>query len=178
MSPAAVSLVVALQAGAAGVPEVSREGFVVVPAAEEVRSEPGRRQDIHYYVREAFPAGQTIERIVTALGQHGWNAIVGEDVVPRESASLGSGWDELPGAGLRVWSARWVNAEGDEVTYTLVYSSPQMASGMEPAYLSVSAWFDTKDSAARQRRWIGEEVARIAERQRSVVLKRAPCPTE
>jgi hypothetical protein len=181
MSPMASVLVVALQVGRAGAPEVSIEGFVVVPTAEEVRSEPGQRQNIHYYVRDTFPATQTIDRIVNVLGEHGWKAVVGDEVAPDESSSLDSGWDEVPreqGIGLRLWSARWVNDVGDEVTYSLVYSSPQMASGMEPAYLSVSAWFDTKESAARQRRWIEDQVAKAEKWQRPVVPKRAPCPTE
>jgi hypothetical protein len=174
-------LVMALQVGAAEALEVSREGFVVLPAAEEVRRQGGQRRNIHYYVREPYPAAHTIEVIVAALGQHGWKAIRGDDVAPHESSSLESGWDVVPterGIGLRLWSARWINDAGDEVTYSLAYSSPQMADGMEPVYLSVSAWFDTKAAAALQRRWIEDKVSRIEQWQRPIVPRRRPCPTE
>lgn len=62
-----------------------------------------------------------------------------------ESSSLDSGWVELPGQrGVslgRFWSARWMDGSYNEVVYSVSYSSPLMAHGLQPVYVSVAGWY-------------------------------------
>jgi hypothetical protein len=174
----ALSLCAALDARAADT-RADRHGFVVVDGAEEMVRKGGPRPSVQYYVREAYPAPKTIATLTQVLDRSGWRAVTGSDLSPHEDSSLESGWEDAAReAGLRLWTARWLDANGDEVYYSLVYGSRQMAQGMEPVYLSVTAWFDTKDAAARKRADLAKKTKAMEAAVHRAVKPPRPCPTQ
>ena len=109
-------------------------GFFVPPAAVDVVEESAKGySSIRYYVREPYPAESTIAFICRNLAEHGWHPVTGNALEKYETSSLEAGWDELPGKSgrvvTRIWSARWLDRKGNQVIYTLGYSSPWPSMG-------------------------------------------------
>jgi hypothetical protein len=128
-------------------------GFYVAPnAADVTRAKSKEADSIVYFVKEPFPATNTIASLQDALAKAGWSPVLErKDLNKYERSSLLSGWTEAPtdnGASMRLWSARWRDERGNEVTYTLVYRSPGGRHGLQPTYVGVGGLFFTKKQAA------------------------------
>jgi hypothetical protein len=141
-------------------------GFFVPPTALDVIEESGKLySSVRYYVREPYPAETTLAFICRNLEKRGWRPVTGTALEKYERSSLESGWDELPGKSgrvvVRIWSARWLDAKGDQVIYTLGYSSPMAEQGLQPVYLLVSALYHDKAVAPLFRAELQKEVDRI-----------------
>jgi hypothetical protein len=141
-------------------------GFFVPPTALDVIEESGKLySSVRYYVREPYPAETTLAFICRNLEERGWRPVTGTALEKYERSSLESGWDELPGKSgrvvVRIWSARWLDAKGDQVIYTLGYSSPMAEQGLQPVYLLVSALYHDKAVAPLFRAELQKEVDRI-----------------
>jgi hypothetical protein len=176
----AMAIVVA--AAVPALPAEPPDGLIVVPGAlDVVRTSLERGQFLEYYVRETYPATSTLAFLRESLAKAGWRPATGADLAHYESSSLETGWRELPGGGerlqMRVWSARWLDSGDNEVTYTLVYSSPLSELGLQPTSVGVAAWYRTKEDAGRFKSEIQAEIDRVARslRERQQQRKSDPC---
>jgi hypothetical protein len=141
-------------------------GLVIAPEALDVVQESSKGEaSVSYYVKEAYPAEKTLAFIQERLTSAGWRPILGKNLERYEHSSLEAGWTELPGKRVavagRIWSARWIDAQANEVVYTLSYMSPQAEQGMKPTHVSVAAWCRDKATAARVRLWMQSKVDRL-----------------
>ncbi len=158
-----------LLAGVAlGASGCASHGLFVVPGAVEVTRESAKRgASVSYYVREPFPAEATISFICDSLAHSGWRPVVGKALERYEHSSLESGWSDLPAThpvAARIWSARWVDARGNEVVYTLSYMSRQAEQGLKPTHVSVAAWSYDKTVAAMRREYLRQTIDRMKRR--------------
>jgi hypothetical protein len=157
--------------------EAPNQGLLVPPDAEEVTRKTGSEAaTVTYEVREAFPATRTLTFVQSSLAREGWTAVAGAALRSYERSSLEAGWREIPvgntGGLVQIWSGRWTDAAGNEVTYSLVYSSSLTQHGLRPAYVGVSAWYYSASEAARNH---ARMLARIAKDR--LVLPPRPAPT-
>jgi hypothetical protein len=159
----------------ASVPAVASErGLHTPPGAIDVLRESSKdTASVYYYVRESYPATRIIAFIENSLAERRWHPVAGADVGPHERSSLEEGWRELPTENsrvlLQVWSARWVNTEGSEVTYTLLYSSKER---LRPTHVAVYGLYRSKERADRQR----AEIERFAKKLRTRATEPSPSP--
>jgi hypothetical protein len=141
-------------------------GFFVPSTALDVVEESTKgMSSIRYYVKEPYPAESTVAFICRRLAEHNWHPVTGKALEEYETSSLESGWDELAGKSgkvvTRIWSARWLDPKGNQVIYTLGYSSPLAEHGLKPVYLLVSALYHDKSVAPLFRAQLREELDRI-----------------
>ena len=127
-------------------------GLYVAPNATDVTRAKSKEADsLVYFVKDPFPATDTIAFLQDALAKAGWSPVLErKDLRQYEHSSLLSGWIEPPGdngASMRLWSARWRDERGDEVIYTLVYALPGGEHGLQPNYVGVGGLFFSKKQA-------------------------------
>jgi hypothetical protein len=140
---------------AESIASASDHGLFVAPHAVNVmRSSDQGGESIGYLVPEPFPAPETLAFIEATLAKGGWRpARVGE-LRRFERSSLRCGWTDASDGdrvSLRLWSARWLDAKGGEVTYTLTYSLRAPRGASTPAHIGVSGLYFSKKEAARFR---------------------------
>jgi len=149
--PLAVIIAVMAQSTAAA----SDHGLLVAPNALDVmRSSDEGGESIGYLVPEPFPAPETLAFIEATLAKEGWRPARVEEMRRFEQSSLRCSWTDASEGdrqSLRFWSARWLDAKGGEVTYTLTYSLPTGRRGLRPAHIGVSGLYFSKKKAARVR---------------------------
>ena len=146
----------------------SDHGLLVAPQAVDVmRSSDQGGHSIGYLVREPFPAPETLAFIEATLAKEGWRPARVEELRRFEQSSLRCGWidaGEDDRRSLRFWSARWLDAKGGEVTYTLMYSLPTGGrGGLKPAYIGVSGLYFSKKAAARFQAKLDADSARFTQ---------------
>lgn len=162
---AAYPLAVIIAVMAESIAVASDHGLLVAPKAVDVmRTSDQGGESIGYFVREPFPAPETLAFIEATLAKEGWRPARVEELRRFERSSLRCGWidaseDDRPS--LRLWSARWLDAKGGEVTYTLTYSLPAGRRGLKPAYIGVSGLYFSKKEAARFRAKVDADSARF-----------------
>jgi hypothetical protein len=164
---AAYPLAVIIAVMAKSIAGASDHGLLVAPEAVDVRlsSDQGGKS-IGYFVREPFPAPETLAFIEATLAKEGWRPARVEEMRRFERSSLRCGWTDAGGVDrltLRFWSARWLDAKGGEVTYTLTYSPPTERRGLKPADIGVSGLYFSKKEAARFRAKVDADSARFTE---------------
>jgi hypothetical protein len=159
--------------------------FVPLDAVDVVRRAGKGRASIEYHVKEPYPASETLAFVQSSLSKRGWRPATGAELARHESSSLVSGWTDLPGLRGstlgRLWSARWLDARGNQVVYSLASSSPLMEAGLEPVYVSVAGWYYSRKEAARYRKELDELAKSVPSRFRVRVpppLPAQPCPWE
>jgi hypothetical protein len=140
-----------------------RRGLVVAPGAAEIAWHTTKGgASVEYFVQEEYPAARTLGFIQDSLRKTGWQPVRGPALGRSETSSIDSGWQDLPGEHtprlIRIWSARWVDLRGNEVTYSLGYSSPLAESGLTPTHVGVAAWYLRKKDARRQRAWLEKQI--------------------
>jgi len=145
--------------------DASRGLFVAFGAVEVARHSAKGSASVEYYVKEAYPAEATLAFIRSRLESAGFRPVRGRDLYKDDTTSIETGWTDLPGQKVavagRVWSARWVDVDRNEVVYTLSYSSPQGEEGMKPTHVSVAAWYHDRKTAAQVRKATEEVVERL-----------------
>ena len=153
-----------------------RYGLYIAPGAVDIDHKVLRiKHSVFYYVPEAYPAKDTLAFIQRSLAEAGWRPTTCADLSKAERSSHESGWEELPsgeGVPVRLWSATWMNARGDRVSYSLGYGAITHG-GLKPTHLQVGAWYQDKKLAERSR---AESDARMeTTRQRYPYLRVKPC---
>jgi hypothetical protein len=155
-------------------------GLYVAPGAVDIDRATGTsKPSVQYYVRESYPATDTLAFIQNSLANAGWRPATCAELARHEASSHEAGWRELPNekgrASLRLWSARWVDARGNQVAYTLAYSSSLTQYALQPTYVAVAAWYEDRKEAARVRAKADEHMETL--RRRYTQLRDArPCP--
>jgi hypothetical protein len=144
----------------------ARLGLFMAPGAVDVVRHSGKGSaSVEYYVQEAYPAESTLAFIQARLASAGFRPVRGKDLGKYESTSVESGWTDLPGQRVpvagRMWSARWADPKGNQVVYTLSYTSPQGEQGMKPTHLSVAAWYHDRRTAAQVRKQVEQAVDQL-----------------
>jgi len=157
------ALLLSIVAGAA---TDARRGLFTAPGAVDVvRRRAKGGASLEYYVKEVYPAETTLAFIQAQLARAGFRPVRGRELGRSETTAMDTGWTDLPGQNVsvagRIWSARWVDARGNEVVYTLSYASPQGEQGMKPTHVSVGAWYRDRAAAARAREEIEQAVDRL-----------------
>jgi len=107
--------------------------LIVLPGAEKVSSSPvsgisGGPLSVRYELRTPYPAAAVIDQIRTKLEAAGWKGLPREGLSPLYPSALRTGWRNHVNTTTKptqsfVWNARWRDAEGDVVEYTLMYLS-------------------------------------------------------
>ena len=147
----------------------SDAGLHLAPGAVDVeRVEHEDGPAVHYLVKEAYPAATTLDSIKKSLAGTGWRPARCSERPRHEGSSHDSGWDEIPdpeGPRGHIWSARWVDAQGNQVVYTLLYLSAVAKHGLQPTHVQVSAWHQDKRSAEHHRMRADAEMAALLRRQ-------------
>jgi hypothetical protein len=134
------------KASAAALPAVSG-------AVDVVRHATGATSSVEYWVRESYPAPQTIKNLVDAMARAGWKAV--------EMGGFKSAWPapaDMPAAdaGSRrhwpthSWQGRWRGPHGREAVFRLHYSCPMEAAGMHSVWVHVGGDIHGPEVAARQ----------------------------
>lgn len=144
-----------------------RHGLIVAPGAVNVvRGTIKGAESLDYYMRESYPATNTLTFLKDALAKDGWEPATGPGRPRYEISSHEVGWREIPLGGvsvrMRLWSAVWLDAGENEVTYTLTYDSPLAAQGLQPAAVGVEAFYRTKQEAMRLKAEMQVEMDRIS----------------
>lgn len=147
---------VLLSAVASAASDASRGLFMAPGAVDVLRHSAKGSASVEYYVKEAYPAESTLAFIRARLARAGFRPVRGKELGKYETTSVESGWTDLPGQGVpvagRIWSAGWVDRDGNQVVYTLSYASPQSEQGMKPTHVSVAAWYHDRRTAAAIRK--------------------------
>jgi hypothetical protein len=158
----------------------SRGLFVSPRAVDEVHHSAKPGKSLKYDVREPLPATETLAYIAERLARDGWTPVTGSDLPEYEQSSLASGWDEpdrlRPGVGVHLWSARWRDANGNEVVYTLTYICPLEQHSLHSVYGNVSAWYYTREEACRARLESDAAAARVSRRLKGATPTPSPSP--
>jgi hypothetical protein len=137
---------------------------------------------LKYDVKESLPATATLAFIVDGLKREGWTPMLDSDLPRYENSSLVHGWhDPAPeslDAGLHIWSARWRDADGNEVVYSLTYVCPLEQHGLHASYVGVAAWYYSREEARRARLQTDQEMERVSQRLKQLAPKATsePCP--
>jgi hypothetical protein len=141
---------------------LDRQGLLLAPGAVDITRQPGKHEAyIVYYVKEYFPASATGEFIKRELERHGWSPVPRAEPLPNLDSSPCSDWEDASDIGRRFWNARWHDAKGNQVNYTLTYAYPRDGGDLQPTYVSVLGLFLDKRNAeqaqlreeVRQREW-------------------------
>jgi hypothetical protein len=148
-------LAVTIALMATSVASASDHGLLVAPnAVDVIRSSDQGGESIGYRVPEPFPAPETLAFIRATLAKRGWRPASVKELRRFERSSLRCGWTDASDGGrasFRFWSARWLDAKGGEVTYTLIYRLPAEVPGSTPTPIGVSGLYFGKKEAARFR---------------------------
>ena len=139
----------ALLATAAAAAVGGQDSLPVAPAAEDlVTSASQSEARVEFDVKEPYPAPETVSFLVQTMERRGWTIVqlgnlqlvagkpLGNDPVaaPLTPEMVGAvkqklqkrGWSDgfvpAPVGSARSWKGRWLNAAGEEITYTLAYN--------------------------------------------------------
>jgi hypothetical protein len=152
---ATYSLAAIIAFQAASIASASDHGLFEAPhAANVVRSSDQGGESIVYLVPEPYPAPETLAFIEATLAKGGWRPARVEELRRFERSSLRCGWTDASDGDrvrFRFWSARWLDAKGGEVTYTLTENLRTAPGASTHAHIGVSGLYFSKKEAARFR---------------------------